>query len=401
MLKKSAFLIFFLSISSLVLLAQTEPTVKLPVDSTELTHYRISLLTCGPGEEVWETFGHACLRVIDSTRDDAERDKIYNYGFFEASEGNSIWSQAFSGRVVDLLDTITFEELMIEYRIKKRSITEQVLLLTEAQNRQVVAFLKKNLKRENRYYEFDTFYDNCSTRIRDLFGIVFGPRYKQGLAVGPESRLTFRDVTVTTLCPAQEKYWFGFAVNMLYASRTDKIMTSNEAMFLPVFLSKGLGNATIDGKALCAAPTIIQPETIEWVPKKNEPLLIILVICVLTLLSLFYRRLPVVGKITSTVFLVVTGLMGCLILKWWMMDGEPAWKDNFNLLWALPVNIIFPFLVPGIQKKYSLVGLVLIAMALVVHLLRIQVMPMVEVAPLMAVLTFIFAMKYRTISAMK
>ncbi|MBS1655032.1 MAG: DUF4105 domain-containing protein, partial [Bacteroidetes bacterium] len=41
---------------------------------------RISLLTCTPGEELYSTFGHSALRVIDSS---THQDLIYNYGTFD------------------------------------------------------------------------------------------------------------------------------------------------------------------------------------------------------------------------------------------------------------------------------------------------------------------------------
>jgi len=69
-------------------------------DTAKTGRYRISLITCGPGEEIWETFGHACIRIIDSTKSDAERDKIYNYGFFEASEDNPLLKQVFTVGII-------------------------------------------------------------------------------------------------------------------------------------------------------------------------------------------------------------------------------------------------------------------------------------------------------------
>ena len=373
--------------------ADTATAVESPAGGA--SHYRISLLTCGPGEEVWETFGHACIRVIDSSKTDAERDKIYNYGFFESSEGNSIWSQAFSGRVVDLLDTITFEELMIEYRIKKRSITEQVFELDEQQKELVVAFLKKNLRRENRYYDFDTFYDNCSTRIRDLFTIIFGNRFQYGAAVPKDSRITFRDVTVTTLCPAQHKYWFGFAVNILYASRTDRVMSNHEAMFLPSLLSNGMSDATIDGRKICSSRTVIQDETIDWEKRANQPFYILLLLSVFTICALLIPKSPIPGRIMSTVVLLLTGIAGCLILRWWFMNGEPAWKDNFNVLWALPTNLLVPFLGKRAKRLYAAVAITLLIGALLLHLLRVQIMPVFEISSLLLALLFVFGAMYR------
>lgn len=358
-------------------------------DVPPASHYRISLLTCGPGPEVWETFGHACIRVIDSSRNDAERDKIYNYGFFEVSEGNSIWKQAFSGRVRDLLDTITYEELMYEYRIKQRSITEQEFLLTTAQKDSVVAFLKNNLKQQFRYYEFDTFYDNCSTRIRDLFEILFGKRYIAGNVLPPNSKLTFRDVTVTPLCPAQNKYWFGLGVNLLYASRTDRVMSEREALFSPVFLSRSFSSGTLDGKKILGDPIEIQKDNVTWTNDINQPMYISIALAILTIVCLMYIKNKLCIHVITTIVMLLTGLIGCLLIYTWTLDGEPAWKENYNILWAMPINLLYPVMGIKTKTKYSFICLVLIVIALAFNLFRIQVLPLTEVGYLILALIWI------------
>lgn len=363
--------------------------------TTPVSRYRISLLTCGPGPEVWETFGHACIRVIDSSRNDGERDKIYNYGFFEVSEGNSIWKQAFSGRVRDLLDTITYEELMYEYRIKQRSLIEQEFLLTTAQKDSVVAFLKNNLKQQFRYYEFDTFYDNCSTRIRDLFETLFGNRFIAGKALPPNTKITFRDVTVTPLCPAQNKYWFGLGVNLLYASRTDRVMSERDALFSPVFLSRSFTLGTLDGKKIIGDPIEIQKDNVMWTNDINMPMYISFALAILTITSLVYNKNKLYINAMTTIVMVLTGLIGCLAIYAWTMDGEPAWKENYNILWAMPLNLLFPVMGIKTKTKYSFVCLILIVIAIVFNVLRIQVLPLTEVGALILALIWIHSVNLK------
>jgi len=358
-------------------------------------HLRISLVTCGPGEEVWETFGHACLRVIDSAVTGAERDVIYNYGFFEASENNPISHQVVSGRVIDLLDTITYSELMAEYTYKKRLLEEQELLLTDSQKVRILAFLKNNLLRRNRYYEFDTFYDNCSTRIVDLFHQLFGDSFIPGPALPPHSRLTFRDVSITRMCPQQHKYWFGLGLNLTYASRADRVMTNATCLYLPIFLSKGFAVATIAGRPISAPKTIILEEKIAWSQELNWPFIYSLLLAIFTISGLLYRRQPLPGRIISFVILWLTGLLGCGAIYLWCLDGEPAFKDNLIILWALPTNLVLPFLGTMLRRRYAVVAMVLIGISLLLHLFRIQVLPLLEISPLLLSLIWIYALMLR------
>ena len=41
---------------------------------------RISLLTCSPGAELYSTFGHSALRIVDSS---SGTDIVYNFGVFD------------------------------------------------------------------------------------------------------------------------------------------------------------------------------------------------------------------------------------------------------------------------------------------------------------------------------
>lgn len=358
--------------------------------------YRISLITCGPGEDIWETFGHACIRVIDSSKHDAERDKVYNYGFYESSEDNTLLSQALHGRVIDFLDTITYEELMIEYTIKKRRLEEQVFLLNDDQNEKVVAFLKNNLKKQNRYYGFDTYYDNCTTRIRDLFVSLFGNRFKPGRALPADARLTFRDVSITTACPAQHKHWFGFALNLTYASRADRVMSNNDAMYSPALFSNSMATATLDGRLLCGKKTVINQDSIDWKAAPNMPFILLLVLSACTIAAMLYRRTRLLGKALSYLLLLLTGALGCALIYLWRLEGEPAWQDNLNILWALPTNILVPFLPARVKAGYSLVAIGLIGVSLLLHLLQVQIIPLFEITPLLFALLFIYGFTYRS-----
>lgn len=364
-------------------------------DSTRAGRYRISLITCGPGEEIWETFGHACIRVIDSTKTDAERDKIYNYGFFEASEDNPLLKQVFTGWLVDFVDTITYDELMIEYRAKRRSLNEQVFLLNDQQKEQVVTFLRNNMKKEYRYYNFDTFYDNCSTRIRDLFELLFGKRLRFGPVLESGSKVTYRQATINRMCVEQEKYWFRFVLNLTYASRADRVMSDRDAMFLPVFLAKGFAGATLDGKPLCRAITPIQAESIVWTDTGARPIKYLFLISVFVVLISITKQRSYVGDIVKSSYVFLVGLVGIGMVYLMVLNGEPAWKDNWNVLWAMPLNVVFPFLQERHKGIFSLVGIALVAVAFILHLVGIQYLALPELIPVLFALLFVFAVSLR------
>jgi len=362
-------------------------------DNGSRSRLRISILTGSPGSDDFETFGHTCIRVIDSNKNNRERDLIYNYGFFEVYDGKDVLSQFLTGRARVLLDTITYEELIREYTDKKRGLTEQELLLDDKQKVQIVTFLNNNMN--DRYYFYDGSFDNCTTRTRDMLSSSLGSGLRYGQTIPEGAHLTFRKASTNTYCPQQHKYWYGLLLNIFYATRTDKVMTNSEAMFLASYFSIGLDGATIDGKKLVGKKTVIFEDRVPVPPHPNQPMIIFMVISVITIVSLTIARLRLVGKIMSTTLLFATGVLGCVILYMWVADHEPGWKYNLNILWALPTNLIIPFLGQKIKRVYGLFGMAFIAASLLVTVGGIQVMPLLEIGSLWLALLYIYFLMYK------
>ena len=77
-------------------------------------------------------------------------------------------------------------ETIATYRYLNRSVWVQELDLTPAERLAVRDFIAWNARPENRYYRYDYYLDNCSTRVRDLIDRVVGGQLKPAMS----SRLT-------------------------------------------------------------------------------------------------------------------------------------------------------------------------------------------------------------------
>ncbi|HEX2682474.1 MAG TPA: DUF4105 domain-containing protein, partial [Ferruginibacter sp.] len=130
-------------------------------DSSRL---RISLLTCTPGEELYSTFGHSAFRVIDSN---SVTDIVYNYGTFNFDD-DGFYLKFIRGKLLYYVSTEPFTDFKYQYQATNRGITEQVLDLTATEKIAIRQFLNENIKEENKYYKYDFFFDNCTTRLRDI-----------------------------------------------------------------------------------------------------------------------------------------------------------------------------------------------------------------------------------------
>ena len=134
------------------------------------SNLRISIFTMGPGADVWERFGHNAVVVEDRTT--GQRD-AYNYGMFSFRQENFIL-RFIQGRMNYWMADEDANNMLAKYMAAGRWVREQELNLTPAQRVEVRDFLEWNDRPENRFYRYDYFLDNCSTRVRDVIDKVLG-----------------------------------------------------------------------------------------------------------------------------------------------------------------------------------------------------------------------------------
>ena len=370
-------------------------------DSTknEPLHIRISLITGGPGLDPFESFGHTCIRIIDSTKTGRPRDLIYNYGFFDPSEGSATY-KLLNERIRVFLETTTYPELIREYTDKKRLLEEQELFLDDSQKQRILDFLSWSMKRENKYYDYASLTDNCSTRNFNLFLKTLSPGFLAGKLLPASSRITYRDIYVHTFFRFEHKSLESFSSSIVHGCLADLVLNDTSACFIPEMLKETMACATINGKKVCAPSVQLLPEGIEWPKETDWPLFGFIALAGIAILGTInhkYRKLETAATLLAMIF---TSVLGMFLIRLWSLDGgEPAFKYNFNLLWALPTNLLFSFLKGKARMYYCLVGLVGIGASLIVHLLRIQDMPVKELIPLWLALVFIFGYNYKKLRA--
>lgn len=381
---KKALLFLFLFIAAGYVYGQQDTVGRIRFSDRDSSHIQISLLTCGPGdEEVYEVFGHTALRIIDSVKN---TDIVYNYGIFEYGPNFEI--QFMRGKLLYCVAAEPMDGFLQEYIRAKRKVEEQVLLLDRKQKDQIRSFLEWNALPENKDYKYDFFFDNCATRIRDIFpgSMVFGHDFKYAEVRKPGENLTFRDIVNRYF---YRDHWTRLGVNILLGSKIDKVMTNADIMFLPDYLRDGIGGATVNGRTIAASPVVLLPGKGGEQAGFNGGLWTTISILLLTALGLFYKPLRVLGKVMSSLLLLITGLLGCLILVMWFATDHQGCSNNYNLLWALPLNLLLAFYYPKGTPRYALVAIVLIIVALLLHVCKVQGL-IVEFIPLLLALLLVY-----------
>ena len=321
-----------------VLLALPLGTIAQP-DSSGL---RISLLTCSPGSELYSTFGHSALRIVDTA---AGTDIVYNFGVFDFYDPD-FYLKFVQGKLLYYLDQQSFPDFIYGYDLEGRQISEQVLSLPAARKIKLQRYLFHKVRPENRSYKYDFLFDNCTTRLRDLI-LKATPEEGRLVCVLRPGEQTFRKHLHAYL-DGNGKDWAKLGIDILLGRRLDRIMTDQETMFLPDFLEKGIDGTTLNGQPLVAEKKLILPRRLEASPTSEPPMsLIILGIIAVFMILASKAAHPVLRSIAGIGDLLLflsCGMIGILLVLMWTATDHQICKENMNLLWALPTHLPAAFL---------------------------------------------------------
>lgn len=182
-------------------------------------------------------FGHTALRIYDP---EAGVDRAYNYGTFDFNAPGFYWKFAL-GDLRYFLSVNKFENAKKAYLNDGRIITEQRLNLTENQTKRLYDFLENNARPENRYYSYEFFYDNCTTRIYEAVKAVAGDsiHFQEPQNSAKNSFRQFINPYVKSVS------WVKFGINLLLGTPADRNPPESETLFLPDLLKEGFSHARI------------------------------------------------------------------------------------------------------------------------------------------------------------
>jgi hypothetical protein len=318
----------------------------------------ISLITCNPGTELYSVFGHSAIRVYDPVNG---VDWVYNYGTFNFNEPG-FYMKFIRGYLNYQLTVYRMSDMLAEYNSENRSLYEQVLNLTQAEKQSIFEFLEFNRLPENKYYLYDFFFDNCATRIRDVFQKEL--KEKLDFTNVNYNNITFRQILKPYLAPHP---WSRVGINLILGTIADRPATINESMFIPDYMKMAFEQASIKGqsknKFVKAQSTLFVQKNIEENnPFYARPFFVLSVIFLLVFAFTFleFRNQSYYKLIDFIVFLAF-GLIGFLLFFLWFLTDHTAVVKNWNLLWAMPTHLIFAFLVfkktkSAVLKYYFLVN---------------------------------------------
>lgn len=330
----------------------------------------VSILTIGPGDNLYDKFGHSAYRVHDPDRG---FDAIYNYGVYDWDTPNFYLKFA-RGKLLYKLEGVQAQPFISSYKEQNRWIEQQTLKLTYAEKQAVFTFLNNNLKPENKYYKYDFFYDNCATKIRDVLVEVLGNDLTYADAFIAENK-TFRNLIRQNV---HWNSWGSLGMDVAIGAVTDVKASSWEYQFLPDYIFKAAATATIKRDSELE-PLVKDTQTLyESTRKTTSPTFITSPLFVFLMLGLLIigvtlrdikrnRR----SKGLDVAIFSITGTIGILLSLLWFATDHSATANNYNLLWAFPFSVLIAY---GVSKKHPkvwvrryVIFLVLLLVLLTMH----------------------------------
>ena len=314
------------------------------------SHLRISLLTCTPGQELYSTFGHSAYRVIDSS---SVTDIVYNYGTFNFDD-DGFYLKFVRGKLLYYVSAVDFRDFKYDYETTNRGITEQVLNLTAAEKISIQHFLNENLKEENKYYKYDFFFDNCTTRLRDILKKQNNSSFCKKPVMPQGSR--FRQA-IHQYLDKNHKDWSKLGIDILLGQPCDGVMTAEQMQFLPDNLMKSLDSS--DHKMVTSSQNLYNITEDNNKHSLFTPLVVFSLLMVFIILIGFAKNKFAQAFLQGFdgLFFFLTGAIGIILIFMWIGTDHSMTKNNFNLLWAWPTHTIMAFFVTNKKswvKKYFL-----------------------------------------------
>tara|TARA_B100001564_G_scaffold228228_1_gene192482 strand:+ start:3283 stop:4443 length:1161 start_codon:yes stop_codon:yes gene_type:complete len=328
-----------------------------------------SVITIGPYEnELYSAFGHSGIRYYNKNTGE---DYFYNYGIFDFDQPN-FYLNFLNGRLLYKVGKYSYPAAKNYYIDQERFVKEQLLNLDQSQEILLYNYLEQNIQPENANYLYNYVYDNCATKIRDILSEVIGDQLSFSEVTGDVSFRNLMDMYL------KNNLWGDLGIDICLGPEIDRVISYKDKMFIPDFLFRSLEKASLGGsKELVKETVILNPSIIKEFRGNFLTPNIIFFIFFIFILTISFRQIKydISYHLIDFFIFLSTGLIGLLLSYLWLFTDHLS-SNNFNLVWALPSNILISFLFIKVLSKKLLVNyLILYASSLIALFLMWSFIP--------------------------
>ena len=316
----------------------------------------VTLMTFWLGEEVFERFGHNALWIHDAANG---TNVAYNWGLFSFRQPHFL-QRFLTGDTRYWMGGQDANLMIAQYQALGRPITLQRLNLTPAQKVALRDFLHWNEQEENRYYRYDYFRDNCSTRLRDALDHALGGALKAATdtIITP---FTYRRESVR-LTDGDRPIQTG--IDIALGRPADAPLTMWESFFIPMRLRDAIRDLTLPNGPNGAPVKLVADERhiepfpgtplvpeLTTAPRLVWRLLFVGIVLAATLAVIRVMAMSRRGAawgfaLVASVWSLLCGVIGVIIVLAWTATRHVFWAWNENLLQLSPLSLLLVVLIP-------------------------------------------------------
>lgn len=316
----------------------------------------VTLVTFGLGQEVFERFGHNALMFQDGM---SMQNVAYHWGLFSFSEPGFL-ARFLTGDTRYWMGAVDGQQLIDSERRAGRPITLQRLNLTPAQAMALRNFVYWNERDENKFYRYDYFRDNCSTRLRDALDRVIGGAIEQQTG-SVTTNLTYRSESVRLTngdAPVQA------GIDIALGRPADVPLTQWQSFFIPMRLRDAIRTVHITGANGAQVPLVAHEEAVtlpptatpvpeatsvpRLVPRYAAVGLALAALVVFLRIMMVSRRSAVWGlALFGGAWSLLCGVLGVILLLAWFATQHVFWAYNENALLLSPISVALVALIPA------------------------------------------------------
>jgi hypothetical protein len=267
------------------------------------------------------------------------------------------------------VDAYGYSDYVNYYVEYKRFIHEQVLNLTVEQKQKIADYLFWNIQPQNQSYRYDYFYNNCATKVRDVFVQVLKDEVSFDSSY-IKTNYTIRNLTDLYL---GQQPWGDLGIDICLGLPMDKKASPYEYMFLPDYIESSFDHASNK----TTGTSLVKQKLSTFEPAKEKipfhwfhPWIVFGIVFVIIAFITWrdWQQKKLSTWLDVSLFFAV-GVIGILLFFLWTLTDHHAAAKNFNLLWALPTHAVAAIVLlrkekPRWVRKYFLATTILTALLL-------------------------------------
>jgi hypothetical protein len=309
---------------------------------------KVSVLTCGAGNESYSLFGHTAIRITDSEH---FIDLVYNYGAFDFNTPNFV-AKFIKGNLQYFAVAHSFSDFINEYNYDKRSVYEQELNIPINLKQKLFDNLNSSLAFGESHYTYKFIDKNCTSMVVEIINKSLDT---VAVVKNTDTSITYR----TILYPYFNHHFYEkLGTSIFFGKKVDQMGTK---IFLPLELHRSLKKVKFNNELLA---------------KENKTLLVFNETHPSSWWNNCYSYLLLLGaivivnrKLINQLYLLMMGLLGLFFLAIGFYSSHQELGYNYNILLFNPAMLLLLYFYYVKNKKWTYALSLFNLVALFIYLL--------------------------------